>query len=205
MVAPFTLCEVKIEVDFDAVEFGQTPLGEAPEGFDAVDVSAAVGEGLLFVDADVLVVTDIDQAVITRPAIRAEDALGINPASDHRAQGGLATVLNDFGVNLAVAFEDAEDRLLARPSAAPSRQSSAAHPVGTKVTLVDFYDPLKLTPFTHSLQSNQESKPVIERVHGLAIEPQQPGGLRRRQIETKTLHNLFYPITRQLAPLEHLE
>ena len=56
---------MKIKVGLDSVELGQAALGEAPEGFDAVDVSAAVGERLLLVDAHVLVVADIDQAIVT--------------------------------------------------------------------------------------------------------------------------------------------
>ena len=66
---------MKLEVGFDAVELGQTAFGKAPEGFDSVDVSAAIGKGFLFVDPHMFVITDIDQAIIARPAIGAEDAL----------------------------------------------------------------------------------------------------------------------------------
>ena len=67
---------MKIKVGFDTVELGQATLGEAPAGFDAVDVGAAVGKRLLLVDAHVLVVADIDQAIESGPAIGAEDAPG---------------------------------------------------------------------------------------------------------------------------------
>ena len=55
VVAPLTFLEMKIEVGFDSVEPGEAALGETPEGFNAIDVSAAPGKGFLFVDADVLV------------------------------------------------------------------------------------------------------------------------------------------------------
>src|ERR1700678_969227 len=103
---------MKIEIGFDPVEPGETALGEAPERLDAVDVGAPLGESLLFVDADMLVEADIDQAVIARPAIGANDAGWIDAAPDNRSQRGLGAVLNDFRIDLASSFEDAEDRLL---------------------------------------------------------------------------------------------
>ena len=49
VVAPFAFFKMKIEIDFDAVELGESAFGEAPEGFDAVDVGASFCESLLFV------------------------------------------------------------------------------------------------------------------------------------------------------------
>jgi hypothetical protein len=69
VVAPLALFEVEFEIGFDAVELGQASFSKAPEGFDPVDVSAAIGEGFLFVNAHMFVVVDIDQAIITWPAI----------------------------------------------------------------------------------------------------------------------------------------
>jgi thymidine phosphorylase len=56
-----------------------------------------------------------------------------------------------------------------------------------------------------ALQTSEQPETLVKRVDGLAIELQQPSGLRRRQIETKTLHSFSDPIVRQLAPLEHFE
>ena len=99
VVAPFTLLEMKIEIDFDAVELGEPAFGEAPEGFDAVDVGAALGEGFLLVDAHMLVVADIDQAVVSGPAIGADDALRVDPAANDGPQGVLGAVGHDFGID----------------------------------------------------------------------------------------------------------
>lgn len=187
VVAPLALFEVEFEIGFDAVELGQASFSKAPEGFDPVDVSAAIGEGFLFVNAHMFVVADIDQAIISWPAIGAEDALRIDPAPDDGSQGLLGAVSDDLGINFSLALEDAEDGLFAGSSAAQSRQCATSHPVRTKVTLIDFHHSLKLTACTHSLQYNQESKPLIEAVDRLAVELQKCRRLRRCQVQTKTL------------------
>jgi len=73
---------MKIKVGFDAIKFGQAALGEAPEGFDAIDVGATTGEGFLLVDAHMFVVADVDEAVVARPSVRTDDALGIDPPAN---------------------------------------------------------------------------------------------------------------------------
>ena len=171
MIAPLALFEMKLEVSLDAVELSQATLGKAPEGFDAIDVSAAIGEGFLLVDPHMLIITDIDQSIVSRPT-GTENALRIDPAPNDRAQRLLGAVGDDLGINFSRALENAEDRLLAGPSAAQSRQSSASHPVRSKVTLIDFHHSLKLTALTHPLQNNQESKPLIKAVDRLAVESQ---------------------------------
>jgi len=55
------------------------------------------------------VVADIDQAIISWPAIRAKDALRIDPAPDDGSQGLLGAVSDDLGINFSLALEDAED------------------------------------------------------------------------------------------------
>src|SRR5450759_1300531 len=150
-------------------------------------MSAAIGEGFLFVNAHMFVVADIDQAIISWPAIGAQDALWIDPAPDDGSQGLLGAVSDDFGINFALALEDTEDRLFAGSSTAQSRQSTASDPVRTKVTLIDFHHSLKLAACTQSLQDNQESKPLVKAVDRLAVELQKCRCLGRCQVQTKTL------------------
>ena len=109
VVAPLALFEVEFEIGFDAIELGQASFRKAPEGFNPVDVSTAIGEGFLFVNAHMFVVADIDQAIISWPAIRAKDALRIDPAPDDGSQGLLGAVSDDLGINFSLALEDAED------------------------------------------------------------------------------------------------
>jgi len=70
VVAPLALFEVEFKIGFDAVELGQASFSKAPEGFDPVDMSAAIGEGFLFVNAHMFVVADIDQAIISTASHR---------------------------------------------------------------------------------------------------------------------------------------
>lgn len=179
VVAPLALFKVELEVDFNAVELSQATLGEAPEGFDPVDVGAAIGEGLLLVDPHMLVITDIDQPIVSRPTIGTEHALRIDPAPNNRPQSLLGAVRDDFGINFPRAFENTEDWLFAGAPAAPSGQRTASQSIRTKVTFVHFHHPLKLTALTHPLQDNEQSKAPIEAVDRLAIEPQKRRSLSR--------------------------
>ena len=155
-VAPFTFLEMKIEIGFDAIEPSNPAFGEAPERLDAVDVSATLGESFLFVDADMLVEADIDQAVIAGPTIGADDAGGIDPTPDNRSQRGLGAVLNDFCIDLAPSFENAEDRLLESASAAQAWQRAASYPAGTEVAFIDLHDPLELAALYSPMMTRQK-------------------------------------------------
>ena len=203
-VTPLAFLEMKIEIGFDAVESSKAALCEAPERLDAVDVSATLGEGFLFIDADMLVETDIDQAVIAGPTIGADDAGGIDPTPDDSSQRGLGAVLNDFCVDLAPSFEDAKDRLLESASAAQAWQRAASYPAGTEIAFIDLHDPLELAALHGSLQGNQKPKPGIQSIHGLPIELQKMRRLSGRQVQAKAFQDLFYPIFGQFAPLEHV-
>jgi len=195
---------MKIEIGFDTVEPSKSAFGETPERLDAVDVSTPLGEGFLFVDADMLVEADIDQAVIARPTIGADDTGGIDPAPDDSSQRGLGAVLNDFCIDLSPSFEDAKDRLLEGASAAQAWQRAASYPAGAKVAFIDLHNPLELTALHGSLQGNQKSKPGIQRIHRLPVELQKMRRLSGRQVQAKAFHDFFDPIFGQFAPLEHV-
>jgi hypothetical protein len=203
-VAPLAFLEMKIEIDLNAVEPGETALGEAPERLDAIDVSAAFGEGFLFVDADMLVEADVHQPVIARPAIGANDAGGIDPAPDNGSQRGLGTVFDDLRIDLSMPLEDAEDRLLEGSSAAQAWQWAASYPARSKVAFIDFHDSLELAALHRPLDRDQQPKSSVQRIDCLSIESQQVGRLRSRQIEAKALQDFFDPVLGQFAPLEHV-
>ena len=124
----------------DAFEIGQSSLGVAPEGLDAVDVGLQIGELVVVVPhAEVLGVADVDQAVVASPAVAVNDAGQVDLAANGLQQRVFLGVGNDLGVNMAVAFEDAEDdRLAAGPAA-----SLAANALGTEVRFVDFHFSMK--------------------------------------------------------------
>jgi hypothetical protein len=63
VVAPLTLFEMKFEVGFDPVEFGEPALGKAPKSFDSIDVDFALTQRSAFLDAQVFIIANINQAV----------------------------------------------------------------------------------------------------------------------------------------------
>ncbi len=99
-----------LEVQFEgfggyAIELGEPPLGVVPERLDAVDMVLAPGELVVaVVDPEVLVEADVDQAVVTPPAVGVNDGAGVDLAPDHRLQRGFRTVGDDLGIDLALAL-----------------------------------------------------------------------------------------------------
>lgn len=71
---------------FDAVEAGEASFCVRPEALNAIDVDRAVRERTSFfavlLDAEMLVVSDIDEPIIGLPAIRHHNAFKADLASD---------------------------------------------------------------------------------------------------------------------------
>ena len=81
--APLGLLEVEMEgVLWQSLELGQPDLGHSPEAFDAIDVDRAAGEFIpRMVDPEVAV-AEIDEAVVTAPAVGVNDGAWVHPAAD---------------------------------------------------------------------------------------------------------------------------
>lgn len=134
--APLALFQVQMEGhDGHAVELLEPPLGIAPEALDAVDVTLVVSELVVAVaDSEVLRVADIDEAVVTSPAVAMDDGVSRHPAAGNSLQSGLLAVRHDLGVDASLALEESEDdSLTPRASAAP-----AAHAARSEVGLIHF-------------------------------------------------------------------
>lgn len=78
--AELGLLEVQVEgMVGDPVELRQPPLGEAREALDAVDVAASPSELVAAVlDPQVLLIADVHQPVVPRPAIGMDDDLRLD-------------------------------------------------------------------------------------------------------------------------------
>lgn len=88
----------------------QAGLGETPEPLDAVDMGIASDEFILSViDPQVLVITDINQAIVTPPTVRIDDAIECDTTADNPLQRKLSAIRDDFCVNVTIGFEHAED------------------------------------------------------------------------------------------------
>jgi hypothetical protein len=82
-------------------------------------------------------VADIDQAVVTPPAIAVNDAFNRHLAQDSRLQSQPLTVWDDLRVHAAFALKDTKHRLLQRPTATLELALAAALPLGAEVTFIN--------------------------------------------------------------------
>ena len=113
----------------------QTGFGKPPEALDAVDMGSASDELILpVINAQVSSIADVNQAVVTPPAIGIDDAIQGDTTPDNPLQGSLSAIRDDFCIHTAIAFEDAEDgRFTEGPTA-----SFAFDAPGTEVRLIQF-------------------------------------------------------------------
>lgn len=172
-----TLLEVQGEGRLgDAVESSQGGLSVRPEALDAVDVAAVGGELILtMVDSQVLGVAQVDQAVVAPPAVGVDHALEADSAPNDILQNGFRAVGHELGVDLSVAFEDAEDRRFA--SRAPA--ASPADLFGPEIGLIDLAAEGAgfLTGLRHT-----DAQGTQQAVHGVTVEAGELCDLRGGQI-----------------------
>ena len=82
-----------------AVELHEPCLCKGPEGLNAVDVITSPGELITAVmDAKMLFVSQVNQAVISTPSIGVYNALDVHLSANDGLESGLSAVGHDFGV-----------------------------------------------------------------------------------------------------------
>src|SRR5438270_7095458 len=109
------------------IELMQAPLGIAPEALNAIDVMRPAHELVLTViDSKVFRITDINQAVITAPTGRMDDRVQGHATANYGLKCAFPAIRHDFGVDTAVALEDAEDDGLARGTTATLASDSTS-------------------------------------------------------------------------------
>jgi hypothetical protein len=77
---------------------------------------------------EVLVEAQIDETIVSSPAVGVEHRLGLDPASNHLLQSGFGGIRDNLGIDLVAAFEQAEHNGFA----ASSTTSHAANAGGPK-------------------------------------------------------------------------
>ena len=105
------LFEMKLELVFaHPVKLSQSMFCVTPKRFDAIDMPATARELIVaMIDSKVLVNAESHQAVIARPAIGVDDAVGIELAPDNGLQRGLGGIGDDLGVDTVTALEQTKD------------------------------------------------------------------------------------------------
>ena len=109
IVTKFRFLEMQIKSRrVHASELGKPDLGDAPEAFDAIDMRMPSGKLISAVIDTEVPVADIHQAVIASPAVGVDDGLRSDLAPDNGLQRGFLAIWHDLGIDMAVAFVDAE-------------------------------------------------------------------------------------------------
>jgi len=163
--AEFGFLEVEIKRPLGhTIELGEPAFGVTPEAFDAVDMPLPTSEFIgAVIHSEMLVETNVHQAVIPSPSIGVDDRIRIDMTADNRLQGGLGAVGHDLGVDLTIAFEKTKYNSLAVGATA----TFAAHPVRTEVRLIDFHGALEWRCQFTSLSDpvTDPQKDRIDRAH----------------------------------------
>jgi hypothetical protein len=137
MVKPkLTLFEMQVEGRWaHSTEANQARFGVTPETFNAVDVSTTFSEFVLaMIDAKVLAITDIDQAIVATPAVRIDHALKLDSTPDNRLESGPGAVGNDLSIDVTVPLKDSKDDRFPKSSASSFTLDAAC----TKERFVNF-------------------------------------------------------------------
>jgi hypothetical protein len=117
-----------------AVKLHESPFGIRPKGFDAVDVSSAVGKLVLsVVNTIMLLVAQINQAAVAAPGVGMDQAVRIDSAPNDGQQGLSGTIRHDLRIDRASSLEDSKDRGFAIGTPA----SFAFDAPGAKVGFID--------------------------------------------------------------------
>ena len=114
--------------------FGQSGFSVTPKRFNSVDMVGASGKLILAVmDSEVSLVTDIDESIVTFPAISMDDALIGHFAFDNGFQSLSGAIFEYIGEDFPASFEHPNNWNL--PSC--STTSFSSNSTSTKVTLVN--------------------------------------------------------------------
>ena len=156
-----------------AAKPGKPGLGVSPEAFDSIDMTSIFGEFIFSViDAHVFFESQVHQPVVPSPAIGMDHALKVYPATDNGLQRGLSTIRHDLGVDLAVAFEDAENNGLTESAAS----SPALDPFGSEKAFIDLDFPRKRRLF-EAISGNIFTDCLEKTIDRVSIEARDFGNL----------------------------
>ena len=93
------------------VKLHESPFRIRPEGFNAVDVSSAIGELVLsVVNTIMLFIAQINQAAVATPGIGMDHTVRIDSAPNDGQQCLSGTVGHDLGIDAASSLEDSKNR-----------------------------------------------------------------------------------------------
>lgn len=162
-------------------ESRQPGLCKSPKAFNAVDMRMTSHELILaMIDPEMFSVTDINQAIISAPAIRVDDAVEGDASSNNALQRRFAAVSNNLGVNTAIALEDAKDGSFAKRATS----AFALDAPGTEIGFVHF-DLARKRRLTFTIVRNAFANASQVTVDGVAVKACDCSDLSSIQVERK--------------------
>lgn len=185
--AIFSFFQVQIERMFGyAIKLGQPTFCIAPERLDTVDMLFTIREFVLaMIHPEVLVKSNINQAVVASPAVGVDHGSWFYMTSDNALQRGLGAIRHDLGINFTLPFQQPKhDRLSisASPTFSPNSTS-------TKIRLINFNCVFKrcshLASFGHTLANFK-----INAIHRSNRNANQCSSTGSRKVEGKAPHKL---------------
>ena len=167
---PFALFKMQAKSVFrHAPEFGKARFCVAPKTLDSVDVVRSAGEFVTGVfDSEVFVVANIHKPVITPPPVGIDDAADVGFSENDALQRGFGAIRDDLGVNVSVAFEEAEYDGFAVGAAAAAPTNAFRPEVG----FVHFDDP-GLAGHCRTLFGDRFAQEHVITVDGMDVKPEQ--------------------------------
>jgi len=192
---------VEVKVCLNAIEFGQSPFGETPKRFNAVDVNPfPIGEMFGLVDPEMLVVSHVNQSVIPPPPIGVNNGFRAYALENDLLKRSATAIRYEFGVHLSVAFEYAKDWTLPGTTTPFMGAHFTPDTFRSEVGLIKFY-----LFGEHRLQSfnsgtiNGFSKQFEKTVYRISVNAQQVRGLGSIYIGAKMSKNFFNLVIAQFT------
>lgn len=137
------------------------------------------------------VITDVNQAGVTFPAIGNNRSLSADLSSDDLMENIFLAVGDNLGVHPAFALVNAKDRPLIRTPAALTGKTPSSF--AAKVGLVTFGYTLNYPDkFPLLFEVDKVTKQLVETVDRIAIDPYYQTRFSSVNVDTKIPTNLFY-------------
>src|SRR5947209_5900952 len=200
MIEPIlALLQVQVEgATGNSVELLQSALTVAPEALDPVDMMRALHELVVaMIDSIMLTVSDINQAIISAPAVRVDDGSKRDVTANNGLQCGLFAVRHDLCVNASVTFEDAEDDCFTRSATT----TFSTHAASAEVRLVNLDLASSKGRCSLTFFSNTFSDFEKDRSHAAARQLSQLSRMTSCQIEREMAHELTHFTLANFRPL----
>jgi len=142
------------------MELHKPSFSKGPEGFNAIDMAFTANEFIYsMVYAIVLIIPQINQAVVASPSVRMDDTFRVYSTSNDALQRGFSTIRHDLGVHFSTTLQDTEYRRFSIRSTAPFSLDAFTAKIG--FINLDFTQKggFSFTKFGNSF-SNKEQIPI---------------------------------------------